>query len=770
MLTPGIVLQNRYRIVSLLGQGGMGAVYRAWDMRLNISVAVKEMVPQPGIDPPTLAQLRQQFYQEAQVLARLDHPNLVRVTDYFEEWGNAYLVMNFVEGQSLADLIAARGPLPEARVLEWARQLLDALAYCHAQGVVHRDIKPQNIIIRADGRPILVDFGLAKLWDPRDPRTRTAVRAMGTPEYAPPEQYGTSLTDHRSDIYSLGATLYHALTGKEPPPAGERAANPKTPLPLPRLAPHLGNRTYHVVLKAMNLEKRDRWQSAEEMRKEVVRAMSDISPTSTGTSTIRQPAPTASSQSVPRSSDHRPAPASPQPHPGAPPAPRPASAPPQPGPGAPPGRYSTSAPHQSQPATPPASPAQRPAPGPQQPGPAPAFPSVRQPVASPPQQASAYDLSVGQTTPATAPQPFAGIPTWLLVFSVLLPLLLIVFLIVTVLQYASTQPSLSRSGHESSAGPNATPSRSIQDFGLLPGDVILPENATGVIQIAIFGLDYPVFCVTFSRDNALLASGGENTIHLWQVAQGKPLRTIKLNNSYVRCMALSPNGDILVSGLDNSSVQLWRVADGALLRTLEGHNAGVLSVAFSPDGQTLASGSVDRNVRLWRVSDGASLRTLEGHTGWVLSVAFSPDGQTLASGSYDRTVRLWRVSDGASLRTLEGHTDSVWSVAFSPDGQTLASGSGDATVRLWRVSDGALLRTLEGHTDSVRSVAFSPDGQTLASGAADHTVRLWRVADGALLHTLEGHTDMVRSVAFSPDGRLLASGSDDGTVRLWGVR
>ena len=113
---------------------------------------------------------------------------------YFEEWGNAYLVIDFVEGQSLADRIAARGPLPEAQVLDWARQLLDALAYCHAQGVVHRDIKPQNIIIRPDGRPVLVDFGLVKLWDPRDPRTRTVVRAMGTPEYAPPEQWGAGHT------------------------------------------------------------------------------------------------------------------------------------------------------------------------------------------------------------------------------------------------------------------------------------------------------------------------------------------------------------------------------------------------------------------------------------------------------------------------------------------------------------------------------------------------------------------------------------------------
>jgi serine/threonine-protein kinase len=234
-------------------------------MRLNIHVAVKEMVPQPGLDPQTLAQLRQQFYQEAQVLARLDHPNLVRVTDYFEEWGNAYLVMNFVEGQSLADRIAARGPLPEAQVLDWARQLLDALAYCHAQGVVHRDIKPQNIIIRADGRPILVDFGLVKLWDPRDPRTRTVVRAMGTPEYAPPEQWGAGHTDPRSDLYSLGATLYHALTGQAPATATDRTADPRILAPPRSINPSLRPETERAILRAMELAKDARWGSAAEM-------------------------------------------------------------------------------------------------------------------------------------------------------------------------------------------------------------------------------------------------------------------------------------------------------------------------------------------------------------------------------------------------------------------------------------------------------------------------------------------------------------------------
>lgn len=267
MLNSGTVLQNRYRIVAPLGQGGMGAVYRAWDMRLNVSVAVKEMIPQPGLDPQTLAQLRNQFHQEATVLARLLHPSLVRVTDFFEEGDNAYLVMDFVEGESLAERISRQGALPEAEVLAWAGQLLDALAYCHNQGIIHRDIKPQNVIIRPDGRAVLVDFGLVKLWDPHDPRTKTVMRGMGTPEYAPPEQYeaDTGHTDPRSDLYSLGATIYHALAGQAPPTATLRIASPEHFLPVRQANPRVSDTTERAVLRAMELNRSRRWGNAAEM-------------------------------------------------------------------------------------------------------------------------------------------------------------------------------------------------------------------------------------------------------------------------------------------------------------------------------------------------------------------------------------------------------------------------------------------------------------------------------------------------------------------------
>ncbi len=280
MLAAGTVLQSRYRVVVPLGQGGMGAVYRVWDTRLNAPLALKEMTPQPGLDTATLSQLRHQFQQEASVLANLNHPSLVDVTDFFEEGGSAYLVMKFVEGESLADRIAREGALPEDRVLAWAGQLLDALDYCHGQGVIHRDIKPQNVIICPDGRAVLVDFGLLKLWDPSDPRTRTAMRGMGTPEYAPPEQYGTlsGHTDPRSDIYGLGATLYHALTGQAPVSAGDRMAALSAFPSVRDVSPGVSAGLAAAVSRAMELPVPGRFRSAAEMRaalKDEARALRD---------------------------------------------------------------------------------------------------------------------------------------------------------------------------------------------------------------------------------------------------------------------------------------------------------------------------------------------------------------------------------------------------------------------------------------------------------------------------------------------------------------
>lgn len=259
-LQSGTILQDRYRIENELGRGGFGAVYRAWDSRLNKACAVKENFE---VSP----EAQRQFSREATVLASLTHPNLPRVTDHFSIEGTGqYLVMDFVEGEDLASLLHREGKLPVDKTLEWTRQVADALIYLHSRKppVVHRDIKPANIRITPDDRAVLVDFGLVKLYDP-NLRTTIGARAI-TPGYAPPEQYGRGgSTDVRTDIYALGATLYNLLTGNEPLESVQRMAGEKM-LPAHVINPQVDPQISQAIERAMALDPDNRFQRATQFK------------------------------------------------------------------------------------------------------------------------------------------------------------------------------------------------------------------------------------------------------------------------------------------------------------------------------------------------------------------------------------------------------------------------------------------------------------------------------------------------------------------------
>src|SRR5262245_2387727 len=268
MLTPDTVLQGRYRIIRQLGQGGMGAVYEAVDQRLDTTVALKETLFSDE-------RLRKQFEREARLLARLHHPALPRVSDHFSEGDGQFLVMQFIPGDDLAEMMARkRGPFPADQVLQWADQLLDALDYLHTQEpqIVHRDIKPQNLKLTARGQVILLDFGLAKGQAGDISRVTTSASIFGyTPNYAPLEQIQGLGTDSRSDLYSLGATLYHLMTGVKPPDALTRAAalvdgqpDPLTPASVAN--PAIGHDIDTVLAKGMAQSREQRYTTAADMR------------------------------------------------------------------------------------------------------------------------------------------------------------------------------------------------------------------------------------------------------------------------------------------------------------------------------------------------------------------------------------------------------------------------------------------------------------------------------------------------------------------------
>lgn len=271
----GTELRSRYKVLELIGRGGMGAVYRAEDLRLlGRQCAVKEILPElvAGTDDDHQAQV--QFYREASTLARLDHPCLPKVSDHFSEDGRDYLVMDYVPGQNLQErLDEARQEgrfLPEPQVLNWVLQLCDALDYLHSQEptVLHRDIKPGNIKLSPHGNIKLVDFGLVKLMAPDDSRTVTVVQGRGTAQYTPLEQYGgdSGHTDARTDLYSLGATFYHLLTGVPPADAKERFLRPGSLTPPSVLNPSVTPRTEHAILQALAMHPDERPASVAAFR------------------------------------------------------------------------------------------------------------------------------------------------------------------------------------------------------------------------------------------------------------------------------------------------------------------------------------------------------------------------------------------------------------------------------------------------------------------------------------------------------------------------
>ncbi|MEE9507953.1 MAG: serine/threonine-protein kinase [Anaerolineales bacterium] len=268
LVEPGKILRDRYIIREIIGRGGMGSIFLAEDNRLPGRLcAVKQITHDQDLPDTIREQTKEQFYREASVLARLDHPNLPKVSDFFSAPDSDYLVMDFVPGDDLKTLMdGARRKgefLDQEEVLEWATQLADALAYLHGQDppVIHRDIKPSNMRITPNRLLKLVDFGLVKQMVP-DEMTITIIQGRGTALYTPLEQYGGDAghTDPRSDIYAFGATLYHLLTNQPPIEAKQRFLNPYALRPLQEFNPDVDPQVESAILWAMSLHPDERPQ------------------------------------------------------------------------------------------------------------------------------------------------------------------------------------------------------------------------------------------------------------------------------------------------------------------------------------------------------------------------------------------------------------------------------------------------------------------------------------------------------------------------------
>jgi hypothetical protein len=643
---------GRYRIVKLLGKGGMGSVYLAHDSQLDRRVALK--VPNfSAEDDPTLLE---RFHREARAAATLDHPNLCPVFDVGLADGVHFLTMAYIEGESLAERLLKQPRLSQREAAGLVRQVALAVGEAHARGVIHRDLKPNNIMLNRRGEPVVMDFGLARRSKAEDLRLTPSGSMMGTPGYMPPEQVrgDADLVGPRSDVYSLGVILYELLTGRLPFAGsfGEVMADILTrPLATPSsLRPDVEPGLEAVCLKALAKAPSGRYASMAEIAAALEQALSTPAPQKRrwkalwlalagGVAALFL----AATVIVIKTRQ---------------------------------GEIRIDVPDEN--------------PIIQVNGKTLLGGKPKEPdkVAPPP------DAPVGKLAEKRRLTGFSGA-------------------VLSVAFSADGKRALAAVVDDSLPGK----SRSIRGWDLETGKrdpdepqgylcnriLFAPDGRRyleggGLQTTSVWDADSPrplrtfsvgphLLCGAFSRDGRRVILGGESLLgkpwlSVWDLKNGKARLDLQPTDGPVHCVALSPDGRRALSA-GKKSVQLWDVEAGKGQEVLRG--VPVESAEFSPEGNSLAAGSATGAIRLLDPDQAAGPRAFESkHTAAVTCLAFSPDGKRLVSGSADKTVRVWDVATG---KQLQCHTGAVNAVAFSPDGRRVLSGGADRAVRLWAAAD-----------------------------------------------------------------------------------
>lgn len=723
-LPTGTVLADDYRIERVLGAGGFGITYLAEETPLARLVTIKEYFPSDyaarsgGVDASPRSQDcaedyrwgLDRFLEEAQTLAKFDHPNIVRVYRYFRANQTGYMVLHFEEGQSFKGWLKSMGRAPRQHELDRViAPLLDALELIHGADFLHRDIAPDNIIIRKDGSPVLIDFGSARGEIAQHSMT---VSALIKPGYSPYEQYATNSRQQGawSDIYSLGATLYQAVTGKRPPDAPSRMVADEL-IPVRDAALSSYRPAFLTAIdKALALEITSRPKSVAVWRADLLNAQPQGLPAQDQPALDATPAASAVTAIE---------------------EPRQAKAPPRDAAAAVMLRLRNLLP------------ASWTAPSPKQ---KPAASLAQLLARAKPEVAKAKALVKARPARRQLPRPLRsrGRRSWR---PLAVKLLIGLGVASAAVAMQDKFPAVERRG----------------------ASTILsqPVEPTPITQLK--GHNGAVTGVAFSGDGRwIVSAGADGTVKIWSAASRALMRTLELDAGPATTMATE--GQRAVTGHRDGSVALWDLETGDKVVSYKRNEASIWSVAFTGDPERFAASSHDWTIMLFDARARAGpVHILEGHDGAVQSLAYSPAGHVLCSGGADRTVKLWNPETLRLIRTYRGHNDAVTAVNLTPDGRVLASASLDGAIRLWSTSSSRTYRILRGHRGRITALAFSPDGQLLASAGDDSVVKLWEFRRGRSARSVHGHTGEVRSLSFAPDGRRLASAGSDGIVRLWEV-
>ena len=758
-----------YRLVGRLGQGGMGAVYLATAPD-GTWVAIKVIRP----DLAENAEFRSRFRRETESARKVRRFATAAVLDADPDGERPYLVTEYVEGPTVARLVAGRGPLRPADLEHLAISVATALTAIHGAGIIHRDLTPSNVLLSPVG-PKVIDFGLSRAAEVMSDVSHQH-GAIGTPGYMAPEQIMGADISSAVDVFAWGGVIVYAGTGRAPFGGGPTdAVLYRVVHDAPRLD-GLGE-LQGLVERAMAKDPADR-PSAEQLRLELVG----------GAPAAAVPGPAPGPGPAPdeirgrrrlfgggRRAAETPVTA---------PAPQTVQAPTSTATGAPEGTaapggtaataQTAAAPRPSIPASP--SPSPSPAP--------PSPPPASAPFAGPPPASSFQPrgASRSQTPPTVISRPpiSASPPPIPPPASS------------TITPDAMAQPP------EPSRRVGSSPARSKVVIALVAVCVLIAAAVIG-IGLAVRSHENTPSRPDASRQLAqralairatnpdLAASLALAAYHLDQGATAREavLDTVAARSGIslpgpagaVRQISLDRAGQILLAVDQNGGLRAYSIADPAHPRTLgTAPGADALGAAVSPDGTVVASGGADQVLRLWRLAEG-QLRpagTVTGNTSPINRVVFAPNGKTVAAVGDDSTVRLWNVADpdrpGAAAIVI-GAGGPITDIAYRPDSDMIAVGATDSDIRLWDITSPArprLIATLSGPMPA-DSVAFSPDSQSLATGFDDGSVRLWPLRDpahpGAPI-VLRGHSDRVTALAFAANSSLISAGMD-GRVVAW---